>query len=76
MSAKENKAQARRYIEQVWNEHQLDLFAEFIAKDVVRHGSSEIVGREKLEQTVTMIHNAFPDFHQTIVMRSLKGTRS
>ena len=37
MSAKENKAKARGYIEQVWNGHRIDLLAEFIAKEGMRH---------------------------------------
>ena len=66
MSAKENRTQVRRYVEKVWNEHRLDLFADFVAKDVVHHGSPEILGRDHMKQTATMILNAFPDFHQTI----------
>lgn len=50
--SEENKALARRYIEQVWNERRLDLYEEFIAEDIVLHSQPESSGRENVKERI------------------------
>ena len=66
MSAEENKAIARTYIDQVWNEGKLDRFDEFVSPDVVPHSSPEVTNAETMKQGLAMIRNAFPDIRYTI----------
>ena len=65
MSAEENKAIVRRYIEQIWNKGRLDLFEEFIAKDVVPHSPTGRSDAETMKGAVTAIRDAFPDLSGT-----------
>ncbi len=63
MSA-QNKAIARRYLEEVWNQGNLDAAREIVAADVVGHvGNHRFQGIEVLEERVTGGHAAFSDLH-------------
>ena len=64
----ENKAIARRGVEEVWNQGKLDVIDEIFATDYVGHyvGSPDIHGPEGEKQFVTMYRTAFPDFHVTV----------
>jgi steroid delta-isomerase-like uncharacterized protein len=75
MSTAENKATARRYVEQIWNERRLDRFADFIAEDVVLHAEPETVGRENLKQRVAANQAAFSDFKQVIEAEIAEGDK-
>ena len=66
MSPEENRAIARRYIEQVWNKGDLDQFEEFIAADAIPHSSPAIKNRDDMKNGLVMIRNAFPDLSFTI----------
>lgn len=67
MSAEDNKAIARRYIEQVWNKGKLDLFDDVISPDVIPHTSNpKVTNAESMKQALTMIRNAFADFRFTL----------
>ena len=63
MSVEENKVIARRLIEEVFNEGNLDVIPELIAPDFVGVGSG---GPEGFKQVTILYLNAFPDLHQTI----------
>jgi steroid delta-isomerase-like uncharacterized protein len=67
MSAEENKAVIRRWVE-LWNTKSLDAVAEFVTPDYVRHdpNSPEIRGAVDEAQFVRTVLTAFPDFHITI----------
>lgn len=64
MSTETNKATVRRMVEQVWNEHRLDLIEEFFTEDFVSHmaGAPSSVGLEEVKAGIAMTLNAFPDF--------------
>lgn len=61
MSAEENLAIVRSYLDQVWNEGQLDRFEEFISKDIIPGGSAPFTGAEGMKQSLAAFRNAFPD---------------
>jgi steroid delta-isomerase-like uncharacterized protein len=66
MSAEGNKAVARTYIDQVWNEGKLDRFEEFVSPDVVPHSGPEVTNSEGMKQFLAMIRNALPDMRLTL----------
>jgi len=66
MSTATNKAIVHRYHEQVWNEHQRELLAEFIAENVVHHGVPAAPGLQGMKEGFDRILNAFPDIQLTI----------
>jgi steroid delta-isomerase-like uncharacterized protein len=70
-----NKAIARRYIEQVWNRHELDRFEEFVAADVVHHDSSGDEGLEWMKETAATVLDAFPDLQNIIEDEIAEGDR-
>ena len=64
MSIEENKALARRYIEELFNQKNLATIDELNTPDVVLHNASmTIQGREPYKQFVSMYNAAFPDLH-------------
>jgi predicted ester cyclase len=69
MSTETNKAICRRMLEQLWNEHRVDLVQEFFAEDVVQPvvGGPEMPpGPEELKEVLTMTLAAFPDIQLTV----------
>ncbi len=64
----ENKAIARRAIEEVWSQGKLDIIDEIFAADFVSHttGSPDIHGLEDYKQFANMFRTAFPDLKFTI----------
>ena len=88
--ATDNKELARRVIEEIWNNQQVDLADEMIAGDFVQHDPQSpfpVQGLEAYKQFVQHYLKAFPDLHfsieeivsegQTVVTRwSSTGTHS
>lgn len=66
MSLEYNKAIVRAYIEQVWNQGNLQLVDELIVPDFIQHAAGVPQGRQGVKQFFAMIHAAFPDIHNTI----------
>ena len=69
MSTEQNKAAARRLIEEVFNQGNIDLIDEIVASDFVEHedmGPGIPPGREGLKPATEMLRSAFPDFQATI----------
>ena len=64
MSAEENKAIVRRFME-AYNKRQLDIFDELVAEGYIDH-VFEQQGREYLRQLFTMAFDAFPDWYEAI----------
>lgn len=65
----ENKDLARRDIEEVWNEGNLDLVDEYVAEEFVLHDPAmpdDLRGPAGYKEVVTMYRTAFPDAHITI----------
>lgn len=68
MSLDENKAIARRFVDEVQNKGNISAVDEFLADDFVNHSVPPGLppDREGVKQLFTMFRNAFPDFHAVI----------
>jgi steroid delta-isomerase-like uncharacterized protein len=67
MSTEDNKAIARRFIEEGWNQGNLTVFDELCAPDYIYHDPvSAVHTREDYKQLVTEGRRVYPDFHLTI----------
>lgn len=77
MSTDTNKATVRRMLEQVWNEHRVDLIDEFFTEDYVSHvvGMPSGSGLEGLREGVAMSLNAYPDLKLTIEDEIAEGDK-
>jgi predicted ester cyclase len=64
MSAEENKAIVRRFMD-AYNNRNLDIFEELVEPDYYDHGFEQ-KGRENLKQLFTMAFEAFPDWYENI----------
>ena len=67
MSAEENKALVRRYIE-AWNKHNLAAMEEVYAPDFVVHGPAAFGDMDLagVKQVMPPFFTAFPDLHYTV----------
>jgi len=67
VSAEENKAIVRRFIEEVFNKKNLDVLDEIVDPDYVFHfqdpTTKPIHGVERFKQFMAAIHTAFPDIY-------------
>ena len=78
MSAEENKALARRVIEEMFNKGNLDVADELIAQDYVDHDQAmpeDIHGPEGFKDYVSMYRSAFPDLHIQIEDQIAEGDK-
>lgn len=69
MASDEHKALIRRFVEEVWNDGNLDALAEFIAADCTDHTPEDpepAQGAAGVRQLVRMYREAFPDVRFTI----------
>jgi steroid delta-isomerase-like uncharacterized protein len=66
MGATENKAVVRRFIGQAFNEGDLAVIDELVARDYVLHLAPEVRGPEGMRHFVTMYRTAFPDYTCTV----------
>jgi len=76
MSTADNKALARRLIEESWNQGNLNTVDELMATDHVGHHSlvpKQPTGREFYKQYIVRTRTAFPDFHATIEEQIAEG---
>ncbi len=62
MSTEQNKANYRRFIEEVWNKGSLDVVEEIASPDVVFHSPpGTLPGWESMKQVIALFRAAFPD---------------
>src|SRR6266704_6026648 len=76
MSTEENKAIARRIIEEGWNQGKLATVDELMAPGHVGHHSlvpKQPPSREHYKQYIVRTRTAFPDFHTTIEEQIAEG---
>jgi steroid delta-isomerase-like uncharacterized protein len=76
MSAQENKALARRWVEGLFNEGDLDVADEILAPDFVLHAPFDpegLRGSGAVKQFVSAYRNAFPDGYTTIEDQIAEG---
>jgi steroid delta-isomerase-like uncharacterized protein len=68
--SEENKALARRYLEEVWDKGNVELIDELFSTDFIRHGppavEGEVRGPEGFKGLVSTYHGGLPDFRVTI----------
>jgi predicted SnoaL-like aldol condensation-catalyzing enzyme len=78
MSAEENKALARRFLEEVFNEGNLAAIDELIDPDWVQHDPAmpeKLRWVEGTRQLVEVYHAAFPDVHITTEDQVAEGDK-
>lgn len=78
MSTEENKAIARRLIEEAWNQGNLAAVDELLAHDHVPHHSligEQPPSRELYKQFIVRTRTAFPDLHATIEDQIAEGDK-
>ena len=76
MSTEENKALARRLIEESWNQGNLATVDELLAPGHIGHHSlvpKQPPSREHYKQYIVRTRTAFPDFHATIEEQIAEG---
>jgi predicted ester cyclase len=75
MSTEENKALARRYIEDIWNKQNLALVDELFSADYVHHSLPPGIPptRDGLKQFASMYWSAFPDGRLDIADQVAEG---
>jgi predicted ester cyclase len=76
MSTEENKALARRLIEEAWNQGNLAIVDELMVPDHVGHHSlvpNQPPSRELYKQFIVRTRTAFPDLHATIEEQIAEG---
>jgi steroid delta-isomerase-like uncharacterized protein len=76
MSAEQNKAIVRRWVDGGWNAGDLDLVDEFYADDYTLHDPAMPVhGPESFKQYVAMYRSVFPDLRFTLEDMVAEGDR-
>jgi predicted ester cyclase len=66
MSTSKNKANVRRFSEEVFNKGNLAVIPELFTDDFIFHITPEIKGPEGIKQMVSNTRVSFPDYHETI----------
>jgi steroid delta-isomerase-like uncharacterized protein len=66
MSAEENKALVRRFVEEFWNEGNTTAADELMASDAEIHlPTGEVVSPDELKSFAATFRGSFPDWHST-----------
>ena len=76
MSAEENKALVRRFVEEFWNERNTATADELMASDAVIHlPTGEVLNPNELKIFVGTWRESFPDWHSTFEELIAEGDR-
>lgn len=67
MSGAQNKAIARRFIQEIFNEGRLEQAKNFVTHDIIYHGAEEVRGLEDFKEWISEDRKALPDMQVTIV---------
>ena len=74
--SEQNKSLVRRFIEEVWNQGNLDFIDEVVASDYLDHmPQAEANGPEGARQFYAALHTAFPDIHFMIEDQIAEGDK-
>jgi steroid delta-isomerase-like uncharacterized protein len=76
LSPEDNKALARRALDEVWTRGNLDAIAQIYTPGYIIHDPNEpadAIGHEGLRQQVTLYRTAFPDLHFDIISQIAEG---
>lgn len=71
--SKQNKAIARRFLDELWNRSNFGLVDQLLATDYDGHSSTVIRGPEGAMEFVPRLRNAFPDFRFSILDQIAEG---
>lgn len=66
MSAEENKAVVRRYLDSAWNKRDISVIDELVAEDFVQHAPNVPPGREGIKKFFQMLYGGIPDASFTL----------
>lgn len=76
MSIQENKAVVRRFVEEMQNQHNLDMVDELFSPDFLDHsGRANPPTLEGVKPLFAFMFSAFPDMHFTIQQQLAEGDR-
>jgi steroid delta-isomerase-like uncharacterized protein len=77
MTAEENKAIIREFVEEFQGRRNLGAIYDYMSPDFVNHTAAEGApnSREGVEAFFTAFYNAFPDFHATIIGQYSEGDK-
>ena len=76
MSAEENKALVRRFVEEFWNEGNRSAADELMAADAEIHmPTGEVIDLDGLKSFADMWRESFPDWHSTFEELVAEGDR-
>jgi len=75
VSTEENKAVARKFIQEIFNERKTDDAADFVTSDLVYHGLEEIKGIENFKRWIGEDLKAFHDMKVTIIDEVGEGNK-
>jgi len=75
VSTEQNKAVARKFIQEIFNERKIDDAADFVTSDLVYHGLEEIRGIENFKRWIGEDLKAFHDMKVTIIDEVGEGNK-
>jgi steroid delta-isomerase-like uncharacterized protein len=67
MSGAQNRAIARRFVQEIFNEGKLEEAKNFVTHDIIYHGAEEVRGLEDFKEWISEDRKALPDMQVTIV---------
>ena len=67
MSSTQNKATARKFVQEIFNDGKIDEAKNFVTSDIVYHGLEEVKGLEEFKKWVRGDRESFPDMKVTIL---------
>jgi steroid delta-isomerase-like uncharacterized protein len=73
MAYEQNKAIARRFVQELFNEGKVDEAKNFVTPDIIYHGLEELRGLEDFKKWIIEDRKTFPDLEVTIVEDMAEG---
>lgn len=73
-----NKAAFHRYSEEIWNKGNIDLVAELVSPNYVRHSQAtadQYLGQEGIRRYHEATKRTFPDYHQEVTAMVAEGDK-
>ena len=67
MSSTENKTIARKFVQEIFNQGNIDEAKNFVTQDLIYHGLDNVRGLEDFKNWILEDRKAFPDMQITVV---------
>jgi len=67
MSSNQNKATARKFVQEIFNEGKVDEAKNFVTPNLIYHGLEEVKGIENFKKWIHDDRKSFPDMKVTIL---------